>query len=418
MWHIVVDWRDLQWVQYMKIKITQQKEAHKLLTVLVEAKDLTGYFQKVYERVAPEVEIKGFRPGKAPQRLIIEEVGLARISQDVLDMALRGSLGKAIEQEKLAPVIQPKINLKKWTFNPLDNSKTDILEFESEIIEKPKVILGDYTKIKVKSDKKMDISVNEQDVQKVLEKLQNQKAKMTDTLRPCKKGDFVEIDFTGKIDNVTQEKLTSPHYPFILGEGAFIDGFENNIIGLKKDESKHFALELPKNFSDKMLAGKIVYFEVKVLQVKEIELADLNDSFAGNFGHNKLSDLKEAIKKSVELEKKQQAERALEVNVLEQALKLLKVKIPDALIQEEVNRQVDNISRNLSRQGLTLEKYLPMIKKTSEEFRKDLSPQAKKNIEIGLLLGEVIKREGWESADKEAIKKAVRHLIAIATKTK
>jgi trigger factor len=400
----------------MRSKIIKNVKNQVKLSITVPAQKLKEYLEEVLKRFAPQVEIAGFRPGKAPKRMVIEQIGTARINQEIMDMAIRQNIGRAVFFHKLSPVTSPKVNLLRWTFNPLGPSETDVLEYEVEFGILPKVELGDYKKIRIKhQSRSQNLKATDREVDAVIKRLQSQKAKLSNIDRPAKKGDWLEISFTGKYQGVIQEKLVSQKHPIILGSGALIPGFEDQLVGLKKGKSKIFKLKIPLKFRDEKLAGKEVEFEVTVNQLKKVDLPALNDAFAGKFGYKNLTDLKTAVSRSIAKEKADKSQKDLERKVMDQALKITRVEVPDSLIDQEAGKQIELIKQNLARQGMNFEKYLQLVKKTPEELQKEVKPQVRKNIEIGLMLGEVAKREGWDPKDKTSVRRAIDRLIEIAT---
>jgi trigger factor len=291
----------------------------------------------------------------------------------------------------------------------------------------PEIELGDYTKIKLSDkDKKIadtKIEVKDSEIEKVIEHLQQQKSKMDDVDRPVKKGDWVEVTFKGTIDKVTQERLASQHHPLVIGSGAMIPGFEDEIIGMKVDQEKTFKITFPKDYFAKDLAGKAAEFTVTLHKVKKIILPELNEAFSKDYGHDSMADLKKAISEQLAGEKKVQLVNQVDSLILEEAKKLLKVEIPEGLITQEIHRMIERSQESIEKQGVNFEQYLQSIKKTHDDLHKDYYDQAKANIEVGFLLGEIIKREKLNPQDKQSPTKALDLLKNIAlgkpeTKTK
>ena len=249
------------------------------------------------------------------------------------------------------------------------------------------------------------------------------RAQFKDISRPVKEGDRIEINFEGFEKGVPIENLTSKNYPVILGSRTLIPEFEEKLVGLKKGDKKEFKVEMTvPGTNEKSAQGgsasgrKNIDFNVEVLTTQEVILPKIDDEFAKQFQKKNLEELKKAIAEDVVKQKKLQEQRNTENAVLEELLKIIKVDVPDSLIEQEINRQIETIKSRAQMMNLTFEKYLENIKKTVEDFRKDLRPQAEKTIKIGLALGEIVKKEGIDPKDKEAGKKALYILIANATK--
>ena len=399
----------------MKSEIIDQKKSKFLIKIEVEPKDLVSYFQSAYDKFAPEVKIDGFRAGKAPRKLIEEAIGQSKLLSEAIDYAIQDSYYHAIKDAKLIPVTPPKVTISKYPNYGLEAQEiTDSLLFEAEVETMPKVELKDYSKVKIKELPKGETS--KEDVEKILTHLRRQKATFKEIDRPAKIGDRAEISYDGTVDKVKKDGMSAKNHPVILGENTLIPGFEEQIVGLKKDEEKKFEITFPKDYHSKDFAGKKAEFEVKLVDLKEVNLPELTDSFADSFGHKNLVDLKAAIGKSLEEEVEAKAKNELEAVVIEKVLPYLKVELPDGLVEQEVDRIVANMTEQIESKGMKLEKYLQSIKKTLPELRKDLLPTAEKNIRIGFLLGKIIEEEGIDQNDQEAGKKALEILIKKVTK--
>lgn len=390
----------------MEIKKEILPKSRIKLNIKVSSPEMRGFFSRVYNKLASSVEIKGFRRGMAPKSLTIAAIGENRLNSEIVDLALQETYTTALKKENLLPVSQPKVNIKMLKDLTVDTAE---LEYEAEIDVLPVVKLGNFKEIKIRKEDK-EIKVDKEEVEHVLSHLQRQKAEFKDIDRPLESGDRAEINFEGFERGAKLENLSSEHYPVILGSGTLIGDFEKNLIGLKKGEKKEFKVELidPKN---PKLPKKPTDFKVEILQTQEVIMPKLNDEFAQSFQKKSLEDLKKAIKDDIIFEKKEMQKKNLENRVLESLLNITEVEIPESLIEREVEHQIENMRQRLTKTGLDFEKYLENLKKTVEELRQDIRPQAEKLVKIGLALGEVAKKEGIDPKDKEAGKMALEKLI-------
>jgi len=406
----------------MEIKKEDLGKSKVKLLIKVSSPEMRGFFARSYNKLAPAIEVKGFRKGMAPRSMIISAIGENRLASEVIDLALQETYSQAIKKEMIIPVAPPKINIKMLKDLTTDTAE---LEYEAEIDLLPEIKLGDYKKIKIKkADQKKDVS--EDEIEQVLSHLVRTRAEFKEISREVKLGDRMEINFEGFEKGVKIENLTSQNYPVILGSKTLIPAFEEKLVGLKKGEKKEFNLEMPEPGSgsgQKKIhpeQSRKVDFKVEVLQTQEVILPKINNDFAKKYQKDTLEDLKKAIKVDIAKQKELQEKQNLENAVLEELLKIIEVEIPESLINQEIDRQMNNIRERTAAMGMTFEKYLESLKKTEEEFRKDFRGQAEKTIKIGLALGEIVKRESasWriDPKDKEAGKKALEKLIAIATK--
>lgn len=399
----------------MEVKSEDLKKGKFKLTITVSPEEMAAYYNKSYEKIAPTVKLDGFRPGKAPRKLVEAAAGTARILSEALDMAVSENYYKAIIEKKLNPISQPKIVINKYPAygESADNVK-DVFEFEAEIEIMPEVTLGDYSKLKIKpKDLK---KAGAEDIKKVLDHFQKQASTFVEIDRPAKKGDRVEISFEGFLKKVRIDQMCSKNHPLILGEGSLIPGFEDEVVGMKKGEKKEFKITFPKDYHSKDYAGKDAEFKVELIDLKEIQLPELNDEFAKKFGHKNMDELKKAIEKNLNQELEEEHKRSVEMDAVDKVLPLLKAEIPNSLVEGETARMLGQYSEQLTRQGINFERYLDSIKKTREQILAEMKPQAEKNVKVGLLLGKIIEEKKWDPKDPKNGEKAIKYLVDTLTK--
>lgn len=390
---------------FMKTKLEKLPKSRIKMHVELDQEEMAKYVEQAYQELAPTVTIKGFRPGKAPRDMIERHLGDERIKHVALDKALPESFAQGLMEVGHVSVGSPAVSIHKFD---------DGLHYEAEVDVMPKIEVGDYKKLKVKLPEKE--SVSEEEADKVVDYLRRQKATLKDIDRAAKKEDWLDIDFEGKLNGVVQEKLTSKNFPLVLGSANFIAGFEDELVGMKEGETKAFKLKLANDFGEKELAGKEVEFSVKVNKVKEIILPEADDAFAKDFGQDSKDKMRESIKKSIEVEKDERREQQIEQLMLDKVLGVTKVDVPESLVEQELDRIFHRMEHEASHYGMSLEQYLLQMKKTQEELRKEFRGQAEKNVKIGLMLGEVVKREEMDKEDKEVAKKVVDKLREYLTK--
>ncbi|KKQ17962.1 MAG: Trigger factor [Berkelbacteria bacterium GW2011_GWA1_36_9] len=394
----------------MEIKKENLEKSKIKLTIKVSSPEMRGFFSLAYNKLAPSVEVKGFRKGAAPRALTISAIGENRLNSEILDLALKETYSTALKKENILPVAQPKVNIKVLKDLTVDTAE---LEYELEVDVLPEVKIGDYKKIKIKEKPDKEIKVTDEEVDQVLSHLLRQKATFTDIDSPLKIGDRAEINFSGFEKGVQIENLSSQHYPVILGSGTIIPDFEKKLTGLKKGDKKEFMVELADPKDPKNLK-KPIDFKVEILETQEVILPKLDDAFAKDFQKNSLEDLKKAISEDIILQKKEVQRKNLENHVLEELLKITTIEIPESLIEQENDRQINDIRSKVAPMGMTFEKYLENLKKSEAEFRQELIPQSERMIKIGLALGEIVKAEEIDSKDKDAGKIALDKLLKYA----
>ncbi len=375
--------------------------------------EMRHYFSRVYNKLAFQVEIKGFRPGAAPKAMVMNAIGENRLGQEIIDTAIQESYPVALRKENLMPVGTPEIKVTMMKDLTADSAE---LEYEAAIDIFPQIKLGNYKKIRLpakinKTSQKKEVTENE--INQVLEHLARQKAEFKEISRPVKMGDRVELNFEAFDKFVKIESLSSQNYPVILGSKVLIPEFEKEIVGLKKGEKKEFSLTVAPNPNEK---PKKIDFKLEVTHTQEVILPKMDDSFAKNFQKDSLAELKKAISEDILKQKEIQAKRMIEAAVLEELVKIIEADLPESLVHQEVDRETDEIRNRVASMGLPFEQYLKNLNKTQEEFEESLRPQAEKTIKIGLSLGEIAKEENLDPKDKEAGKKALEKLIGYATK--
>ncbi|OPZ23767.1 MAG: Trigger factor [bacterium ADurb.BinA186] len=398
----------------METKIRQEKASRVVLTVILEPKELAKFFRQAFEKVAETLKLDGFRPGKAPYKIVEAAAGYNRLLSEGIDRALHASYPEAIKKNNLIPLSQPEIKVSKSPNFSLDAGEiSDNLEYTAEFDVMPEVELEDYSALRVKPPKKSEPKAA--DVVTILTHLQKQKATFKDIERPAKKGDRVEISFEGFLKKVKIDSMCSNHHPLVLGEGRLIPGFEDEIIGMKKNEEKSFKIKFPKDYHEKNFAGKDAEFKVKLEELKEVVLPLLDDKFAESYGHKKLDKLKDAILDNLKAETDAKYKNDLEIAVIEKVLSNLKVEVPEILIIQETERMIENFRGQIEKNGMNFDKYLENMKKSVEDLRKDMREQAIKNVKIGLMLGKVIQEEKIDSKSPDAGAKALDHLVKTLT---
>lgn len=402
----------------MEIKKEILSRSRIKLTIKLSSPEMRGYFDGAYKKLAPQVQIEGFRPGAAPRSMIISAIGENRLNSEIIDAALQDSYVKALKKEDIAPIAPPAVQIKMVKDLETDSAE---LEYEAEVDVLPKIALGDYKKIKINKKSETEFKATGEEAEEVLTRLARQHAEFKDLEGPLKEDDRLEMNFEGSEKGVRLDNLTSKNYPVILGSKVLIPEFEKNLIGLKKGDKKSFSLEMPvlsgaegsPNLNEKK---RKVDFNVEIIQTQKVILPKMDDAFASRFQKSKIEDLKKAIKEDIIKQKKEQREKELEGQVLDELLTLVKVDVPESLMSQELERQINEMRSRIAMFGLSFEQYLANMKKTEAELKESLKPQAEKTIKIGLALGEIVKLEKIDPKDKEAGKLALKKLIAYATK--
>ncbi len=390
----------------MKIEIKNLPKSEMELLIELDPVEWGRFVDEAIRELGKEVRIEGFRPGMAPKEMLEQKIGQGHILEAAADLAVSRTYPKVLEEKNIDAIGRPEVQVLKVALgNPF--------EFKIKTAVVPPIKLGDYRKI-AQADKpkaKDQIKVEEKEIQDSLNWLQKSRTKYATVLRQAQKGDRVEIDFTAKQEGKTIENGESKNHPLLIGEGKFVPGFEDQLIGLKEGEFKNFSLIFPDDFGAKHLAGKLVEFEVKMNLVQEPQTPELDDEFAKNLGKfDNLEALKNNIKEGLMIEKERQEKEAWRAKVLQAIVKKSEVELPEIMVQAELHKMEDEFKGNLAQMGLAYEEYLKNIKKTDEDMKKEWLPKAKERSQSGLILRQISDLERIEVTDLET-EEEMNHII-------
>lgn len=363
------------------------------LLISADSADLAPIKQKALKHLAHHIKLPGFRPGKAPLGVVEKNVEPSRLQSDVLDQAVNHFYVEAVRQSSLRVVVPPKIELKKFV-------PYTLLEFRAEVEAVGQVKLPDYTKIKVPM---IPTAVDEKEVQEVLERLRLDLAEKTSYDGPAKDGDEALINFKG-VDSKGQPVAGAEgkDYPLILGSNSFIPGFEANLLGLKSGGNKTFDLKFPANYQVAALQNKTVTFSVELTKLNQVKKPELGDDFAQKAGPFKtLEDLKQDITRHLLSERTRQARRTQENQIVKKIADQTEIKIPESLVEEQIDALEEEEKRNLAYRGQTWQEHLDEEGITAEEHRERKRQSAEDRVKGGLVLSEIAEREGIKVTPEE-----------------
>lgn len=365
------------------------------LTLAADQELLDSVKQKVLKHLSRDhVKVPGFRKGKVPLELVEKNADQSLLQSEFLEEAVNELYVQAAQTERLRPVAQPKVNVTK--FVPFTT-----LEITAEVEVVGDVKLPDYTKIKLT---RPAVSVSAQDVDDVINNLKLRAATKEEVKRPSVAGDEVWIDFAGA-DAKTGKPVAGADgkdYPLLLGSNTFIPGFEDNLLGAKAGDKKEFTITFPADYGVKALQSKKVSFNVTVNKVQKVVEPKVDDAFAATIGPFKtVKELREDIKRQVEQERRNEAERNYENDLVQKIAEKATVAIPDALIEEEIDRIEAQEKQNTAYRGQTWQEHLDEEGMTAEEHREKNRPAAELRVKAGLVLSEVAQREGVEVTPAE-----------------
>lgn len=361
------------------------------IKVVITPEDLQKHYEKASEDISKEVNIKGFRPGHVPKEVLEQHVDKKHIEAHAQELAVQRTYADIVVKENLQVISRPQIKIEK----------EDPFTYVAVVAIMPGVEVKDYKSIKIE---KKEPKVTEKDIEEVLKDLQKYSTIYKDVEREAKKGDRVEVDFEGFDEGGKAVPSTkSQNHPVVLGENTLIPGFEDNLVGLKKDGKKEFDITFPKDYGKKDFQNKKLKFKVEVKRVEEPIAPELNEEFVEKVTGKKMpvADLKKDIEKNLHAKKTQEAKQERENLYIEELLKRTKSEVPDSLIHEEAHYILHEMEDEIAAKGLQFDQFLAQAKTTEEELVKKYTPEAEKRIKIRLALQHIIKEEKIEMTEAE-----------------
>lgn len=372
----------------------------------ISAEEFNRFINQAIFDLGKDLEIKGFRKGKAPKEIIEKEIGQGKILIEAADLAAKENYKKAILENKIEPIAPPEIKIKKL-------SRGDSFIFLAKTSVLPEIKLPDYKKIAAQVKKK-EITVEEKEIDDACRRLQKSRAKLSLKNQPAQKGDFVEIEYrSSQLDG--SESPSPQKDAFILGEGHFLPGFEEQLIGMKDgEEKKGISLTIPEGHLKKDLAGKKIVLEVKMKSVQKIEFPEINDQFAQGLGNfENLSALRKDVKEGLGSEKGRAESQKARNEILDKISETADCEIPEGLVEGEQKRMIESLEKNVSEKlNISFENYLAQIKKSKKELLDSFLAEAKKGVKNFLILREIGKKEKIEVSEeeiKEEVSKTLTH---------
>ncbi|MFL2901467.1 MAG: trigger factor [Candidatus Pelagibacter sp.] len=346
----------------MKVTVENKKGLNKDIKVLIDKKTMDSYMDEKYEEIKSTVNLKGFRPGKVPREVLKRQFGKA-VFNEVLDKVIKDTSTKALEQNKIKPAGQPKLDLKTY-------GEDKELEYVLSVTELPKVDIKEISDIKFNNYVvKIDASEADKRIKEIAKNQPNFKDASDDA--KANEGDLVVLDYNATVDDKSFKGSEGKNTQLTLGKDLFLKGFDKQLIGVKKNDTRIVEAVLPENFPEKEFANKKSKFTCKIISVKKPEEVKINDDFAKNLGAKDLDDLKKLISNQINDEYKNSLDRLVKNQILKELEKFKIEEIPENLIEEEIK---------ILSQGMSEE--------DAKKSRKNFEEVAKKRIKTGLILNE------------------------------
>ena len=377
----------------MSLQVEKLEKNMAKLTIEVSAEELEKALQSAYQKQKSKISIPGFRKGKVPRQMIEKMYGAAIFYDDAVNELIPKAYSDAYDECELDIVSQPEINVVQ-----IENGKPFI--FTAEVATKPEVTLGEYKGLKVD---KISTRVTQKEVDaKIQEEAEKNARTITVEDRPVQDGDEVILDFEGFVDGVAFEGGKGENYPLTIGSGAFIPGFEEQLVGAESGKEVEVNVTFPEDYQAEDLKGKAAVFKCTVHEIKAKELPEIDDEFAAEVSEfDTLEEYKADVKAKIKEQKETEGKTKKEDQAVEQAVANATMEIPEPMINTQTRQMADDFAQRMMQQGLTMEQYFQFTGLTEEKMLEDLRPQALKRIQTRLVLEAIAQAENIEISDEK-----------------
>ena len=377
----------------MSSEILKKENSVVTLKLTIDAQSFDKACKDAYNKNKTKFNVQGFRKGKAPMSIVEKFYGEGVFFEDAVSTLFPDAFEAAVEEHDLDTVARPEIDVEEI-------GKGKNLVIIADVAVKPEITLGEYKNLTVE---KPDSEVTDEEVEKEIEAMREQNARfVTVEDREVKEKDMLLIDFNGKVDGVEFEGGQAENYSIIVGSNTFIPGFEEQLVGMKLNEEKDLSVKFPEEYHAENLAGKDAVFTVKVNEIKEKELPELDDEFAKDVSEfDTLEDLKADAKAKLQKTKDEYADRELENKLVKMAAENATVEIPEAMIDSQVENMVYDFEYQLKYQGLDLENYLKFTNMSIEGLKEQMRPDAKSRVLNSLVIEAISKSENIDSTEED-----------------
>ena len=377
----------------MSLQVEKLEKNMAKLTLEVSAEDLDKAMEKAYQKQKSRISLPGFRKGKAPRKMIESMYGKGVFMEDAVNSLVPQEYTKALGECDLEIVSQPEINVTQ-----MEPGKA--LIFTADVAVKPEVTLGDYKGVEVP---KSEIAVTDEEVDAEVKKEQDKNARTVAVEdRAAANGDITTIDFEGFVDGVAFEGGKGTDYALTLGSGTFIPGFEDQLVGANAGDHVEVKVTFPEEYQAKELAGKEAVFQCDVKKIETKEVPELDDEFAKDVSEfDTLAEYKEDVKKKLTEKKEKEARTAKENAAVDKAIENAQMDIPELMTKTECRQMMDDFSRRMQQQGLSMEQYFQFTGQSMDKMMEDMKPQALKRIQTRLVLEKVAEAENIQPSEEE-----------------
>ena len=376
----------------MTVKSCEKIEKSQVaLTIEVSAAEFEAAIEKAYQKMRKNINVQGFRPGKAPRKMIEKMYGAEVFFEEAINIAFPDAYEAAVKEQELQVVGYPEVDM-------LGECTKEGFTFTAKVPVYPEVTLGEYKGL---SAIKGEVKVTEEDVADRLQLLADRQTRLVSVEREARLGDTAVIDFEGFLNGVPFDGGKGENHSLELGSGSFVPGFEDQVIGMKAGDEKDIDITFPEQYTPE-LDGKAVVFKVKVHEVKEKEIPVLDDEFAKDVSEfDTLDELKADLEKKIAEEQEKAAQQAFTDALMEQVAEGITVEIPDAMVENQTKQFIENFKMQLAQQGIPYEEYLKMTGTEEAKLMEEAREPALRQVRMDLAMAAIIKAENLTASDEE-----------------
>ncbi|MDO4314675.1 MAG: trigger factor [Oscillospiraceae bacterium] len=376
----------------MSVKSCEKVEKSQVaLTIEVGAAEFQAAVEKAYQKMRKKINVPGFRPGKAPRKIIEGMYGAEVFFEEAINIAFPDAYEAAVKEQELQVVGYPSVEM-------VGEVTREGFTFKATAPVYPEVTLGEYKGLSAAKD---EVKVSAADVDERLKQLTDRNTRLVSVEREAQEGDTAVIDFEGFLDGKPFDGGKGENHSLELGSHSFVPGFEEQVAGMKAGDEKDIDITFPEDYHAD-LAGKAVVFKVKVHEVKEKQVPEMDDEFAKDVSEfDTLKDLKADLKKKITEERQKDADRAFEDALMEQVAAGITAEIPDAMVEAQARQYLDNFKMQIAQQGIPYDQYMKMTGMDENKLLEDAKEPALRQVRMDLAVAAIIKAENLEASDED-----------------
>lgn len=375
------------------MRLTKEKldNSQVLLHIELEPPEMDKALEDSYKKIARQVQVPGFRKGKVPREILERFVGKEALLKEAEEHAVTEYYNKAIEENHIEAIAQPKIEVLH---------SDPVVAFRATVAVRPEVELGDYRSIRLKRE---EVTVSDVDVDNALEELRLQQAPWEPAERPVAFGDMVIMDAQATVEGDSVMNETAVQYPVVQGSVVPVPGFAENLQGVEKGVEKTFSISLPLDYANRHLAGKTMEFKVKVAEVKQKRIPNLDDEFAKSIGEgfDTLAQLREKVLSNLKVRADIEARARYEEQVVQAAIDQARMDLPDVMVDRETEAIISEQANRFRGGQKGLDEYLANVGKTNDQLKEEMRPEARRRVVRALVLDKIAEAEAINVSDEE-----------------